>query len=319
MAALLRGAARAVAFTGAGVSTAAGIGDYRGNDGKWTQMDRADAAAAAATAPREVVSLVSDSEDEGAGVGAGGGGGERASKRRRCSEGKEEVIELGSSGEEEEGADEGVPYEALRPTYTHEALALLHERGFLACVLSQNCDGLHALSGLPPAALFSLHGDVFTERCEAPACGARFLRDFYTPDDVAGEYFELKAEGTKPPFKRPRHAKQCETCGLNHRTGRRCDACGAHLLDTIINFGDFLEEPIIDAARAEADKADVFMSLGTLMSVPPACDLIKGRKDAALVVCNRQRTALDARAKRTGARYNQNPQRGAMHYHGMAG
>lgn len=40
VAALLRKAKHCVFFTGAGLSTAAGIGDYRGKDGKWTEMDR---------------------------------------------------------------------------------------------------------------------------------------------------------------------------------------------------------------------------------------------------------------------------------------
>lgn len=40
IAALVRSAKHCVFFTGAGLSTAAGIGDYRGINGKWTEMDR---------------------------------------------------------------------------------------------------------------------------------------------------------------------------------------------------------------------------------------------------------------------------------------
>jgi len=39
VAALLQGATHVCAFTGAGISTSAGIGDYRGKQGKWTQEE----------------------------------------------------------------------------------------------------------------------------------------------------------------------------------------------------------------------------------------------------------------------------------------
>src|SRR6185437_4374646 len=95
---LIAKAGHFVVFTGAGVSTAAGIGDYRGINGKWTLEER-----------------------------------------------------------EHEGEEEGVPYERLRPTYSHEALVKLQDLGLLKHVISQNCDGLHRLSGSKPECLSEMY------------------------------------------------------------------------------------------------------------------------------------------------------------------
>ena len=62
----------------------------------------------------------------------------------------------------------------------------------------------------------------------------------------------------------------------HHRTGRRCSdrKCRGYLKDTIINFGDLLEEEIISLAEREAKKNDLCLSLGSSMQVYPACDLV---------------------------------------------
>ena len=135
IATLIRKAKYCTAFTGAGIATSAGIGDYRGKAGKWTEMDR-----------EAVTALVTDD----------------------LKDSKEPGLEnpTRSNPAEVEGNNDEVPYEQLRPTYTHEALAKLHKMDFLKHVISQNGDGLHGLSGIPPEHLSELHGNVFLELCE---------------------------------------------------------------------------------------------------------------------------------------------------------
>jgi len=38
------------------------------------------------------------------------------------------------------------------------SLVKLHEKGTLKCLVSQNTDGLHRRSGMPPEGLAELHG-----------------------------------------------------------------------------------------------------------------------------------------------------------------
>jgi NAD-dependent SIR2 family protein deacetylase len=60
---------------------------------------------------------------------------------------------------------------------------------------------------------------------------------------------------------------RCKSCGLSHRTGRKCEKCKGYLRDTIINFGDDLELDVLVRAEEHAQKTDLFISLGTTMAV----------------------------------------------------
>lgn len=258
IATLIRSAKHCTAFTGAGISTSAGIGDYRGKGGKWTEMDR-----------EAVTAMVSDDLKD-------------------SNEPEDHAL-----AELSENSDE-VPYEQLRPTYTHEALVKLYEKGFLKHVISQNGDGLHGLSGMPPEHLSELHGNVYLEICEK--CDHRYYRPFYVMDDSASQYFEELADYGTTDVPKPKHAAQCRQCGLTHRTGRRCQkvGCKGFLKDSIINFGDDLEEKVLTDAEKHAQLSDLCLSLGTTMRVTPACELVEmGKQPLRLVIVNRQTTHLD--------------------------
>ena len=59
-------------------------------------------------------------------------------------------------------------------------------------------------------------------------------------------------------------------------------------MDTIINFGDMLEDDILEAATQAATQSDVMLSLGSTMVVTPACDLVlMGEKPTRMIICNR--------------------------------
>lgn len=113
-------------FTGAGLSTAAGIPDYRSPPetenpvgvGHWEKKARIDAAKAAGVKVKEVP------------------------KR-----------------------DFNVRITEAKPTKAHMALVELADRGILKHVISQNVDGLHMRSGITTNKLTELHGNCFTEIC----------------------------------------------------------------------------------------------------------------------------------------------------------
>ena len=59
-------------------------------------------------------------------------------------------------------------------------------------------------------------------------------------------------------------------------------------MNTIINFGDDLEDSVIDAATEQSEERDLMICLGSSLTVTPASDLVEyGRKPLRVVICNR--------------------------------
>ena len=64
--------------------------------------------------------------------------------------------------------------------------------------------------------------------------------------------------------------------------------CGGYLMNTIITFGDFLEEDVLDKAEKNAKQSDLVICLGSTLGVSPANALVMmGQKPNRLVICNR--------------------------------
>ncbi|XP_078319124.1 NAD-dependent protein deacetylase 1-like [Crassostrea virginica] len=65
-------------------------------------------------------------------------------------------------------------------------------------------------------------------------------------------------------------------------------------MNTIINFGDYLEEDVINSAEEHAAMSDLVLALGTTLQVSPANSLVeRGQTPTRLVICNRQVTDYD--------------------------
>ena len=148
------------------------------------------------------------------------------------------------------------------------ALVELMNKGLLKHVISQNIDGLHRKSGIPFDKISELHGNTNLEVCKK--CKKGYMRDF-----------------------RVRTAQKCK----KHKTGRKCDdkSCEGDLYDTIINFGENLDEKILEDGFNHGATADVMLCLGSSLRVNPACEMVgdTATYGGKVVIVNLQKTPYD--------------------------
>lgn len=204
-----------VALTGAGVSTASGIPDFRGPEGVWKKID-----------PEKFdIEYFYKNPDE--------------------------VWDL--------FVEFLLPSFDVRPNSAHYALAELEKIGKLCAVVTQNIDMLHQAAG--SRNVIELHGalrDVVCTQC-----------DFKT--------------------------KLSEVLRSRERGAPKCPKCGGVLKPDVVFFREPLPRQALREAMMLAEMAEVFLAIGTSLSVYPANQLpiIAKKRGAKVVIINQDETYYD--------------------------
>lgn len=155
-------------------------------------------------------------------------------------------------------------YAGAAPNAGHRALARLVGQGRSPAIITQNIDGLHQASGVPDAQVIELHGNGTYATCLG--CGRRHeLAEIRPAFEATGE----------PPD---------------------CAACGGPVKSATISFGQAMPQDKMIRAQQLALEAELFLVLGSSLVVYPAATLpvIAKRREATLIIVNREPTELDA-------------------------
>lgn len=155
------------------------------------------------------------------------------------------------------------PVWEAEPNAAHRALVELEAGGRLSALLTQNIDGLHQRAGSAAELVLELHGTARWAACLA--CGDRAPMPEVLPRIEAGE--------EDPP----------------------CLRCGGILKSATVSFGQHLDRGVLAAAVEAAVECDLFIAVGTSLTVHPAAGLCDCALDAGarLVVVNAEPTPYD--------------------------
>ncbi|MEO7295263.1 MAG: Sir2 family NAD-dependent protein deacetylase [Candidatus Limnocylindria bacterium] len=152
------------------------------------------------------------------------------------------------------------------PNAGHRALVDLERAGRLFLLVTQNIDGLHLAAGSSPDRLIEIHGTIRDTACLS--CGDRRAMTEALDRVRSGE--------ADPP----------------------CQACGGILKSATVSFGQNLDARDLARADAAAAACDVFLAIGTSLTVYPVARLPERALagSARLVIINAEPTPLDDRA-----------------------
>jgi NAD-dependent deacetylase len=155
------------------------------------------------------------------------------------------------------------PAWTAEPNAGHHAIVELERQGRLHALVTQNIDELHQRAGNDPDRVIEVHGTMFTSVCWS--CGDKLPMQTTLERVRAGE--------TDPP----------------------CRLCGGVLKSDTISFGQALVPEVISRAMAASEACDLFLAVGSTLSVFPAANTVPRAKAAGarIVILNGGPTEMD--------------------------
>ncbi|HLS34692.1 MAG TPA: NAD-dependent deacylase [Bacillota bacterium] len=147
------------------------------------------------------------------------------------------------------------------PHRGHHILGEWEQKGLVHGIITQNVDGFHSDAGSEN--VMELHGTFNSFHCHD--CKKEKAREAYLAGDA------------------------------------RCDDCNGTVRPGIVLFGEALPQGIFSQAEEETMKSELFIVLGSSLSVSPAnmFPLLAKENGAYLIIINREPTELDMYADRT--------------------
>jgi NAD-dependent deacetylase len=152
------------------------------------------------------------------------------------------------------------------PNRGHHAVAELIRSGRASSVVTQNVDNLHQDSGVADDRVIELHGNATYAKC----------LQCHTRVELMDLEHEFQQAGAVGP----------------------CKLCGGIIKSATISFGQQMPELPMQRAYQETLACDLFLVLGSSLSVFPAADfpLRAKQRGAKLVIVNRDPTGMDEHA-----------------------
>ncbi|MBN3272799.1 SIR3 deacetylase, partial [Polyodon spathula] len=141
-----------------------------------------------------------------------------------------------------------------KPNYIHHFVRMLHEKGLLLRMYTQNIDGLERMAGIPAQKLVEAHGTFSTASCHL--CYTSF-----------------------PP-------KEAKTIIMSAKIPR-CKICHGIVKPDIVFFGEDLPKSFFLHSK-DFQKADLLIVMGTSLQIEPFASIVNSvRPTAARLLLNR--------------------------------